>query len=235
MARTRNPNLESAAHVEKSWRGKLSPLFLEMAHGWKQLCTEGEWGRGSVQRELMPGQLAMLKKSMRRASRVGRKLPEVVFTHLCWVRWRKLPQELFRAIAERYDPKAYDKLAQVSRSFYRWSHGKLNYEQDLKVRGDERHIYLMFAGALEGGIDRLTERELVDFFDKMCPCGKETHSESALMKLRGRTRRSLDRSVRAASGKIRPVTPGQPKLVRWRKRTCLVCAKPYHRKADRIA
>jgi len=234
MNRPRNKNLVSPADREEAWRRKLTPRFAEAAHVWKDLWTVGGRKDGLVQREFLPGHAEFLEKERRKVKRAGRAMPDTVFMHLCWTKWRKLPQELFHAIVERYDLEAYDQLAQVSRSFYKWSHGKLDYFEDLRAKGDERHVYLMFAGLLEGGIHTLTETELADFFDAICPCNKP-HSEDALKKLRDRTRRKLVNSAREASRKIRPAKPEQKKVIRWRKQTCLICAKPYHRKVDRIA
>lgn len=163
--------------------------------------------------------------------------PAAVFQHLCWVKWRKLPAVLFHAIAERYDMKAYDQLAKVSRSFYRWSHGKLNFWDDLKIKGDEGHAYLMFAGLTGGRIEDLTQRELADFFDALCPCG-EVHSEENLRKMRAKTRADLRKSIETVRRRVRAkvgASKGEKKSVRWRKRTCLICCKPYCRKRDRIA
>jgi hypothetical protein len=237
VARTPNLDFVSPSDVQESWRSKLPPGFLEAARFWRDLWVIGERGHGRVQRDPLPGHdhnqfFKKYKSKLKRAGGYG--FPDMAFTHLCWTKWRKLPQQLFHAITERYDLKAYDQLAQVCRSFYKWSHGMLAYDKDLKVKGDERHLYLMFVGVLQGDIYCLTERELVSFFDTMCPCGIDTHSESALKKLRDRTWKTLQHSAKEITRSVRAATPQDKKVVRWRKRTCLLCAKPYHRKADWI-
>ncbi|HEV2495228.1 MAG TPA: hypothetical protein VG204_19390 [Terriglobia bacterium] len=170
------------------------------------MWDEGGRKHGVVQEKHLPGSRAFFKKVSARLKQQGMSLPQAVFDYLCWLKWRKLPQELLRPMAAGYDLETFDKLAHVARVFYKWHYGKIDYRRDFRVKGDERHVFLMYSGVAEGGIERLTERELADFFDAVCPCN-EPHSEDALKKLRERTRRKLLLSVKAGGRKIRP-TPG---------------------------
>lgn len=148
------------------------------------------------QRAPTPAEAAVFKDACQELGLDDSGVVQGVMVYLCWAKWRKMPHELFDALCRRYDPRAFDQLAKAFQMFYRWSWGKLNRWDDLRIKGDERHTFLMFAGIIQG-IDRLTENELVGFFDAMCPCGIDTHSISALRKLRDRTRSKLARSIEA--------------------------------------
>jgi hypothetical protein len=60
----------------------------------------------------------------------------------------------------------------------------------LPFKGNLEHsnIFESFWGL---GIERLTEEELADFFDKYCPCGLEAHDPNALTKHRRRFEKGL--------------------------------------------
>jgi hypothetical protein len=55
---------------------------------------------------------------------------------------------------------------------------------------DHSNIFEMLWGL---GIGKLTQQELVDFFDKYCPCGIEAHDSNVLRKYRVRFQRLLRR------------------------------------------
>lgn len=74
--------------------------------------------------------------------------------------------------------------------YHRWMHDQLP-PGGVRFKTNPHHNLLMIYG-LAGGLDRLTSRELTEFFDQFCPCG-ETHTLEVLRRLRQKLLRVFER------------------------------------------
>jgi hypothetical protein len=83
----------------------------------------------------------------------------------------------------RGDRNAGRKVVETADFYNRWMHEQLP-RAGVRFKTNARHNVLMLYG-LAGGLDRLSSRELAEFFDEFCPCG-DTHSLEVLRRLRGK-------------------------------------------------
>lgn len=114
----------------------------------------------------------------------------VVFRWFCWVKYQTSPEELLSK--ERSDNiRAYERLAAVQKQFFKWKHGLLS-ANDWKFKTDEVHTTLLAIGIFYG-LASLSQDELTDCFDDVCPCGKEHTVDNLARNLR-RVREKLRRS-----------------------------------------
>ena len=93
------------------------------------------------------------------------------------------------------DREAGRQVVETADLYNRWMHEQLPRE-GVRFKTNVRHNLLMLYG-LAGGLERLTSRELGDFFDQFCPCG-ETHTVEVLRRLRQKLALVLKRGVKAA-------------------------------------
>jgi hypothetical protein len=90
------------------------------------------------------------------------------------------------------DRRAYRKLLQVHRDYYRLLSGQLPMDR-LKLKFNWDHFTIIVEG-LDFGLSELNEIELAACLDVICPCG-ESHSEEYFKKLRARIRSACERIV----------------------------------------
>ena len=95
----------------------------------------------------------------------------------------------------RGDRNAGRKVVETADFYNRWMHEQLP-RAGVRFKTNARHNVLMLYG-LAGGLDRLSSRELAEFFDQFCPCG-ETHTLEVLRRLRGKLVGVLKRGSAAA-------------------------------------
>ncbi len=93
------------------------------------------------------------------------------------------------------DREAGRQVVETADLYNRWMHEQLPRE-GVQFKTNIRHNLLMLYG-LAGGLERLTSRELGDFFDQFCPCGK-THTLEVLRRLRQKLVLVLERGAKAA-------------------------------------
>lgn len=101
-------------------------------------------------------------------------------------------QKLFTELQWREkqgDRGASAKVVDIKHLYDLWVHELLP-PGGVRFKTNERHNLLMFYG-LAGGLENLTSSELVHFFDEVCPCGTELHSQQALQRLRTKLQKSL--------------------------------------------
>jgi hypothetical protein len=95
----------------------------------------------------------------------------------------------------RGDRNAGRKVVETADFYNRWMHEQLPHS-GVRFKTNARHNVLVLYG-LAGGLDRLSSRELADFFDQFCPCG-ETHTLEVLRRLRRKLVAVLGRGSEAA-------------------------------------
>lgn len=92
------------------------------------------------------------------------------------------------------DPKAGRHMVETVDLYNRWIHDQLPHGR-VRFKTNVHHNLLMIYG-LPAGLQRLTSRELVEFFDQFCPCGS-THSQEVLNRLRNKLLNSIARGRKA--------------------------------------
>jgi len=97
--------------------------------------------------------------------------------------------------------EAHKRVLRVRDEFWRLVYGN---GPGIPFKGNSNHSDIMELG-LNLGLDRLTEEELADCFDEVCPCGK-AHDADALKKHRARVRKQLER---ARYESLRAIPPRQ--------------------------
>jgi hypothetical protein len=102
------------------------------------------------------------------------------------LRWREL----------QGDRNAGRKVVETADLYNRWMHGQLPHG-GVRVKTNVHHNLLMLFG-LPAGLEKLTSKELADFFDQFCPCG-ETHTLEVLRRLRQKLLIAADRGAKSTS------------------------------------
>ena len=102
------------------------------------------------------------------------------------LRWREL----------QGDRNAGRKVVETADLYNRWMHGQLP-RGGVRVKTNVHHNLLMLFG-LPGGLQKLTSKELADFFDQFCPCG-ETHTLEVLRRLRQKLLKMVDQGAESTS------------------------------------
>lgn len=92
------------------------------------------------------------------------------------------------------DKRAGKHLVESMDLYNRWVHEQLP-RGGVRFKTNVHHNLLMLYG-LVGGIQRLTSRELADFFDHLCPCGG-THTLEVLARLRCKLLKTVARCSEA--------------------------------------
>jgi hypothetical protein len=103
------------------------------------------------------------------------------------LRWREM----------QGDKNAGRQVVETTDLYNRWMHELLP-RGGVRFKTNVHHNLLMLFG-LTGGLGRLTSKELTDFFDQFCPCGK-MHTLEVLRRLRRKLLEVLERGVRASDG-----------------------------------
>lgn len=171
------------------WKAKIDPDFARLAklYGkfWK---ASRERNQEEVGRLLRGEFFPLLRTVLRRVQQQGLSLGDSVFRWLSFMKYQTAPEPLFQRM-NTGDLKAYDQLAWVYRTYFKWRFGKIDPAKDLRFKTKELHATLLVEG-LSSGLGSLTAKELCNFFDANCECGQE-HSEEALKRLRWRIREKL--------------------------------------------
>jgi len=94
----------------------------------------------------------------------------------------------------RGDRSAGLKVVETADIYNRWMHEQLP-RGGVRFKTNACHNLLMLFG-LTGGLDRLSSRELADFFDKFCSCG-QTHTLEVLRRLRWKLVGAMERGREA--------------------------------------
>ena len=94
----------------------------------------------------------------------------------------------------RGDRSAGLKVVETADIYNRWMHEQLP-RGGVRFKTNACHNLLMLFG-LAGGLDRLSSRELADFFDKFCSCG-QTHTLEVLRRLRWKLVAAIERGREA--------------------------------------
>lgn len=114
-------------------------------------------------------------------------MDEFVWSWVCWRRYgipfRQLVQQMKKGNLE-----AKNKVYRLTQDYWKWRFGKLDLTRAKPKRDQDHHG--LFELGLSLGLNRLTENELADCFDAVCPCEK-LHSPEALKKTRNRIREAL--------------------------------------------
>jgi hypothetical protein len=108
-----------------------------------------------------------------------------------WLCWRRfgLPLTVLIAQEKAGNLDAHKKVLRVQDEFWRLVHGKGSVTP---FKGNPDHSDIIELG-LNLGLNKLTEDELADCLDAICPCGK-SHDADALKKQRARVRKQLERA-----------------------------------------
>lgn len=109
----------------------------------------------------------------------------------------------------RGDRNAGRQVVETEDLYNRWMHEQLP-RGGVRFKTNVHHNVLMLFG-LAGGLERLTSKELADFFDQFCPCG-ETHTLEVLRRLRRKLVKVLERGGEASDqiAARRFESPNQP-------------------------
>ena len=129
---------------------------------------------------------------------VGTRLPPalsalaepVVFRWFCWMKYQASPEDLLSR-QRSGNIRAHERLAAVQKHFFKWKHGLLS-ANDWNFKTQEIHTTLLAIGMFYG-LASLSQDELTDCFDDVCPCGTEHIAENLarhLRRVRGKLRTS---------------------------------------------
>ncbi len=183
-----------------NWRQKVKPDFFVLADVYRQanqlsaqpLGTREERKKHSILILRFLQNHGFKSKSAR-----ARFVVEAVVRHYLWMRYRKTPEELFKGLWG--EKKAVYQYTEAVRFLEKWLNGRLH-EEDFCFRTNEYHSTLILAG-LPLGLGRLSEQELADCFDNICPCKREeSHDGHTLRKIRDNIRRALENKPRPRFG-----------------------------------
>lgn len=194
----------------KSWKQKVHPAFVEIARVYRD-SAEAVLGfrpdhvrrnsqsirvpvsevREELLRrypELQPGSPS---KHVTVAFQRFLSQRDIVTGMMEWFCWRRFGHPLAILIAEEKagSLEAHKKVLRVRDEFWRLVYGK---GPVVPFKGHSHHSDIMELG-LNVGLDTLTQEELADCFDEVCPCGK-AHDADTLKKQRTRVRKLLDRA-----------------------------------------
>lgn len=221
MSRNRNSNFNSARRQPRTptyrsdWRSKLDPLFLRLAGFHKKTA---QFRSGRLPKTAIPKfvreerELTRVVKQRRKRNGQGNpqflssllgvenrpeiSLDELMLRRICWYKYHTTPEELLRRRNSR-DFGAARKLNQLLWDCEKWAFGKWDAApESFKPNVDH---YLLIAGGLHFGLNKLTETELAEFFVGYCPCGKSEHDGESLRKLRNEIQRHAT-EAKPASG-----------------------------------
>jgi hypothetical protein len=129
-------------------------------------------------------------------------LDEALPNIISLLKYQKTIPELLQR-EKRGDRSAGRQVVETEDVYNRWMHDQLPVG-GVRFKTNARHNLLMLYG-LTGGLERLTTRELTDFFDQFCPCG-ETHTLEVLRRLRRKLLKVLELG-REATGGIAAASP----------------------------
>ncbi len=205
-SRKRRAQMKISRSSQSGWRTKLHPFFIRMIEGYKKIAqlsaSSSAKDRQEAQRlirETPPDLIKEARPVRRKLQRAGGfAVASLGLTHLppgstiseghfmlAWLCWHRtgipLPQ-----LVKQYDEgnwEATKKLHRVIGDYEKWRYGKLR-PDDLRFKSNRDHNIIIMAG-LDLGLTKLTENDLAEFFDALCPCGKE-HSPENLKKARAR-------------------------------------------------
>ena len=205
-SRKRRARVKISRASQSGWRTKLHPFLIRMIEGYKKIAqlsaSSSAKDRQEAQRlirETPPDLIKEARPIRRKLQRAGGfAVASLGLTHLppgstislghfmlAWLCWHRtgipLPQLVKQD--EEGNWEASKKLHRVIGDYQKWRYGKLQ-PDDMRFKSNRDHNTIIMAG-LDLGLTKLTENELADFFDALCPCGKE-HSPENLKKARAR-------------------------------------------------
>lgn len=114
-----------------------------------------------------------------------------IFRQMVFLKYGITFGDLIYQIDIEKSANAHRKLMAVHRDFWRLKSG-IRFE-NLKLKFSYKHFKIMVDG-VDFGLDSLTQDDLADCLDKICPCGQK-HSPEYLKKLRTRIKQACNRLV----------------------------------------
>lgn len=188
------------------WRTKVDPPFLEAALLLKEASLKGNSSDVNAASELFAKCEKIRKQFPTRphgppsaADIIYAKAPESwpptasdrAKGELSWLHWNRFRIPLWQdAIKARFNVEASKR---ITHTISDYDDRRSNPHWQPKFRIDLDHSAIFELG-LTLGLERLTEEELANCFDSVCPCGR-THSADAIRKQRDRLIADLRRAL----------------------------------------
>jgi hypothetical protein len=239
----RSPKLAVGPSPTGTWRNKLHPLFIKAAELNRRVVMlsrsnvpEERQEAARLNAKNMPNLLReadslydLMKPAgqirhlgLLKAFGIENLPPGTVISHeeyicrfLCWFRFGKTIETLTREYESR-ERKAVKQMNKLRLELDLWRIGEVN-PNKLKFKTDLDHFTLM-NGGLDLGIENLTQSELADCFDELCPCAKQ-HFPENLGKLRARILKEFPPTSASDADCSAPLTKPDRMKARKRQRT----------------
>ena len=187
------------------WRTRVHPLFVEAVLALKTGLLKQRSGDVSAAADFLAKFEEIRKQFPTRASGPP-SVADLVYANapetwpltandraegvLQWLHWNRFHIPLWQdGIMAKFDPKASKRITQTIADY---DERRSNPDWKPKFKIDLDHSTIFELG-LTFGLERLTEEELADCFDAVCPCGR-AHSPDALRKQRDRLIEDLRRA-----------------------------------------
>lgn len=216
---SRNPNLNFSSGLwparlshgpqKPTWKSKLDPFFLRVAEFHRKIAET---------HKINPREYRSLLKEARRRHKPSFKpglrllglesLPEgstiswgeLMLRRICRYKYNTTPEELLRK-RNAGDFKAARKFIQLCLDYENWAFGKWDARPESFKSKPDHHLLISLG--LHFGIQNLTQSELADCFNEICPCGDKEHSEESLRKLRIKIQRHYNATSREHVRKLK--------------------------------
>jgi hypothetical protein len=196
----------SAGPAPRDWHQKLDPLFVQVASIYKKAMQHGS-RPGTKEERLRNTQLGWDLLRTLRVKESRRFAIESLIRWHCWMKHHKTAEEILESCWR--EPRAIHQLTETLRFVELWLHERLR-PSDFSFKTKVDHSALMIFG-VQLGLQELTQEELEDCFDAICPCGA-AHSSENLRKLRS----AITRKMKGAYQRQRRSRFGKPDwLVDW--------------------